>query len=105
MYFETVNHSRNKNKLKIINIHFNNLDKYKNKTFDEIYLYVENIINNYKNIGKLTIYDISSCICRKLNINIDHIYIVGNGPKRTIKLLKLKTKNNVLRLNYVSKYY
>tara|TARA_B100001094_G_C17878081_1_gene645480 strand:+ start:129 stop:734 length:606 start_codon:yes stop_codon:yes gene_type:complete len=103
VFQEAINHSRNNNKLKsIINTHFDNIYKYKNKPFDQIYTHVKNIIDNYKYIGALTIYDISSCICRKLKINIDRIYIVGNGPKRAIKLLKLKTnRDKTLKLNYV----
>ncbi len=55
---------------------------------------VYNICNNVKGVGMLTIYDITSAICRYYKINIDKVYIIGNGPKRAVKILRIKTKNH-----------
>ena len=53
----------------------------------------------------LAIYDITSAICRYYNINIDKVYIIGNGPKRAVKLLNIKIKkhkiNDKINLNFV----
>lgn len=53
----------------------------------------------------MCVYDISSEICRYNNININKIYIIGNGPKRAIKLLninyKLQKINKDISLKYV----
>ena len=55
----------------------------------------------------LSMYDISAGICRHYNKNIDKVYIIGNGPKRAIKILNLKKKKhsiqNKLNLYYVEK--
>jgi hypothetical protein len=35
-------------------------------------------------------------------MNIDRVYIIGNGPKNAVKILGLKTKkHNTIGLNYV----
>ena len=73
------------------------LSDYKNKNFEEIITDIYNICENINGIGMLTIYDITSSICRKYNINIDNVYIIGNGPKRAIKLLNIKT--NIHKIN------
>ena len=54
----------------------------------------------------LTIYDITSAICRYYTINIDKVYIIGNGPKRALKKLNIiitKTHkiNDKIRLNFI----
>ena len=52
-------------------------------------------------------YDISAGICRYYNIKIDKVYIIGNGPKRAIKILNLKKKKHNIQkkinLYYVEK--
>ena len=104
MFQEAIDHCRWKkvlnNVLKEIAI-----KHYNNKTFEEIIYEIYLICNKVKGIGTLTIYDITSSICRYYKININKVYIIGNGPKRAIKLLKLNTKkhviNNNLKLNYV----
>lgn len=82
-----------------------NISDYKNKTFDEIITDINNICDNINGIGMLTQYDISSAICRYYKVTINKVYIIGNGPKRAIKLLNLKTKihniNNKIKLHYV----
>ena len=81
-----------------------NLYKFKNKSFNKILSIVYNICNIVKGIGILTIYDITSGICRFNNINIKKIYIIGEGPKRAIKLLNIKPKSKKIgkiNLKYV----
>jgi hypothetical protein len=105
IFQEAINHCRWKavlySVLKKINIsEYNN-----NNTFEEIILQIYIICNNVKGIGLLTIYDITAAICRYYKINIDKVYIIGNGPKRAIKLLNIKTKickiNDNIKLRYV----
>ena len=53
----------------------------------------------------LTIYDITAGICRYYHLKIDKVYIVGNGPKRGIQILKLQPKVQKIgkiRLRYVN---
>ena len=69
-----------------------NLDCFIGKSFDEILLYVYNICDQIEGIGMLTIYDITSAICRYNKINIEKVYIIGKGPKRAIRLLDIKVK-------------
>lgn len=108
IFQEAINHCRWKavlySVLKKINIsEYNN-----NNTFEEIILQIYIICNNVKGIGLLTIYDITAAICRYYKINIDKVYIIGNGPKRAIKLLNIKTKiykiNDNIKLRYVDIY-
>ena len=69
-----------------------NLHQFACKRVDEILLCVYNICDTVKGIGMLTIYDITSAICRYNKIIIDKIYIIGKGPKRAISLLNIKAK-------------
>jgi undecaprenyl pyrophosphate synthase len=82
-----------------------NIVEYENKTFEEIICAIYNICDNVKGVGMLTIYDISSEICRYHKTNIKKVYIIGNGPKRAVKILNIKTKihkiNDKIRLNFV----
>jgi hypothetical protein len=82
-----------------------NIFDYENKTFEEIIFEIYNICHNVKGIGMLTVYDITSAICRYYKINIDKVYIIGNGPKRAVKLLNIKTKkhkiNDKIKLNFI----
>jgi hypothetical protein len=105
MFQEAIDHCRWKkvlhSVLKKINVsNYNN-----NNTFEEIFLQIYIICNDVKGIGTLTIYDISAAICRFYKINIDRVYIIGNGPKRAVKLLNIKTKtykiNDSIKLRYV----
>ena len=52
----------------------------------------------------LTIYDITIAICNYYKVIIDKVYIIGGGPKRAIKLLKIKTQKHIisnnLKINY-----
>ena len=81
-----------------------NLHHFSGKTFDEILLFVYDICDKVEGIGMLTIYDITSAICRYNKINIDKIYIIGKGPKRAIRLLQVKPKTHKIQhitLQYV----
>jgi hypothetical protein len=81
-----------------------NLHQFSNKSFNEIIQWVYDICHTIKGIGILTVYDIASVICRYNNINIDKIYIIGNGPKRTLGLLNIKAKTQKIgriRLKYI----
>ena len=101
IFREAISHSRRKTIMKdLIHKSFKNINKYKNMNFTQIFTEVNMICYNLKGIGKLSIYDICSSICRHHNIIINKIYIIGDGPKRAIKLLGLKTKRNN-GMNYV----
>ena len=81
-----------------------NLHQFIGKSFEEILLFVYNICDKVEGIGMLTIYDITSAICRCNKINIEKIYIIGKGPKRAIRLLDIKAKSQKIqniRLKYV----
>jgi hypothetical protein len=81
-----------------------NLHQFASKSFDEILLWVYNICDKVEGIGMLTIYDITSAICRYNKIIIDKIYIIGKGPKRAISLLNIKAKTQKIEgvtLKYV----
>lgn len=81
-----------------------NLYQFADKNFNEIFRIVYNICDKVKGIGLLTIYDISSAICRFNKINIDKIYIIGAGPKKAIRLLDVKAKSqkiDKITLKYV----
>ena len=70
----------------------NKLHQFLDKSFDEILLVVHAICDKVKGIGMLSVYDITSAICRYNKINIDKVYIIGGGPKRAIQLLDIKPK-------------
>ena len=82
-----------------------NISIYENKIFEQIIIDIYGICKNIRGIGILTVYDITSAICRHYKINIDKVYIIGNGPKRAVKLLNIKIKkhkiNNKINLNFV----
>lgn len=81
-----------------------NLHQFAEKKFNEIFIIVYNICDKVEGIGLLTIYDITSAICRFNKINIDKIYIIGTGPKKAIRLLDVKAKSqkiDKLTLKYV----
>jgi hypothetical protein len=104
IFQEAIDHCRWKKALHSI-LEKINIVYYENKTFEEIIFEIYNICNNVKGVGMLAIYDITSAICRYYNINIDKVYIIGNGPKRAVKLLNIKIKkhkiNDKINLNFV----
>ena len=67
-----------------------NLQEYKGKTFEDIFYTIYTTYKIHQKIGLLIIYDLSIAICYFHNIIIDKVYIIGNGPKRAIKLLNIK---------------
>ncbi len=108
LFYEAIAHCRWKkvlyNILKDIDINIKN-DYFQNKTFEDIIIEIYNICVNIKGLGMLTVYDITAAICRYYKINIDKVFIIGNGPKRAVKLLNIKTKlykiNNNINIHYV----
>jgi len=98
IYEDAINHCRWKKVLRnviktelMFQEHY--LHQLKGKSFDEILLFVYDTCCKVKGIGMLIIYDITSAICRYNKINIERVYVVGNGPKRAINLLDIKTKS------------
>lgn len=105
IFEEAIRHCRWKTVLQNDVLNKINISDYKNNSFEEIYVKIYSICDNVKGTGKLSAYDITSAICRFYKINIDKVYIIGNGPKRAIKLLQLNAKtqkmNNNIKLKYV----
>jgi hypothetical protein len=103
-YEEALSHCRWKKQLlhvtKLINI-----NDYKNKNFEEIFLMIYNITKNINGVGVLSTYDLSSGICKYYNIKIDKVYIIGNGPKRAIKILGInpqRLKIGDISINFIN---
>ena len=97
VFQEAIDHCRWKSVLRnkvltISELQENKLHQFAGKSFDEILLFIYNICEKVEGIGMLTIYDITSAICRYNKIIVEKIYIIGNGPKRAIKLLNIKSK-------------
>ena len=72
------------------------------EVFGEIYSTCRTPANKY-GIGKLTVYDLAAAICRHHSIQIPHVYIIGSGPKRAVKLLGLET--SIQHIGDVSLHY
>ena len=102
---EALEHTRNPKDVKIVIKKIKqNLQEYKGKTFEDIFYTIYTTYKIHQKIGLLIIYDLSIAICYFHNIIIDKVYIIGNGPKRAIKLLNIKTKThntNNIKLKYV----
>lgn len=81
-----------------------NISIYENKIFEQIIIDIYGICKNIRGIGILTVYDITSAICRFHKINIDKVYIIGNGPKRAVNLLNLAMKNHKINNDIKIKY-
>jgi hypothetical protein len=96
IYREAIAHCRAKTILKDKLKRFPSIDFFRNKTFKEIFILVWNELYTKYKIGDLTIYDITSGICRYYNIPITMILLVGKGPKRAIKLLSKMYKEKTL---------
>lgn len=107
IFQEAINHCRWKkvlrnNVLAKTEFQEHNLYQFTSKSFNEILLFVYNICDKVEGIGMLTIYDITSAICRYNKINIEKIYIIGNGAKRAIRLLDVKAKSQKIEnIKYV----
>ena len=106
IFEEAIGHCRHKYKLiKLIKENID-IDKFKNNNFEEIILIISKMCKNIDQLGNLSIYDLSSCICRHHNIPIEKIYIIGGGPRNAInKILKIKKTlhkfNKDFKLHYV----
>jgi hypothetical protein len=93
LFYEARSHCRHKTTLDFfLKTHFENLEQFKNKSFQEIFLQVRDTNRSSGAIGSLTCYDIASDIFRFHGGTIDKVYIIGNGPKQTAKQYQLKTK-------------
>lgn len=103
LFQEAINHCRWKKVLYSL-LKKINISDYNNNTFEQVFFQIYNICNGTKGIGMLTIYDISSAICRFHKINIDKVYIIGNGPKNAIKLLNINVKTHIINDNIKIKY-
>ena len=102
LYHEAISHCRHKTILKTF-LKKIVIEKYKNASFENIFLDVQSLVDTRGSIGSLSKYDIASDIFRYHGNMIDKVYIVGGGPKRATKLLGLKTcTNSVIKLKYVS---
>ena len=104
IFEETISHCRWKTVLHAV-LKEIDISKYENKNFEEIIVEIYGICNKVKGLGMLTIYDITSAICRYYKINIDKVYIIGKGPKRATKILKIKTKtckiNDKIKIKFI----
>ena len=89
LFQEAISHCRWE---KVLQSFLTNLDitQFQNKSFDDIFVSIFNMCQSIKGLGTLTVYDITSSICRRYNVVIDKVFIIGSGPKRAIKLLHIK---------------
>ena len=107
MFQEAISHSRRKGALRalLMSPELQEAQKHSNQSFDDFFLHFHTLCYVPKTIGLLCIYDIAAAICRHNNINIDHIFIIGKGPQRAVRLLGLKPKNHTIgdvTLKYVT---
>jgi len=104
LFKEAIDHCRWKKVLEPI-LQQINISDYENQTFEEIFSKIYNICKPIYGLGRLVIYDITSAICRVNKINIDKVFIVGNGPKKACIILGIKPKlykiNNYIKIHYV----
>ncbi len=70
-----------------------NISDYKDKTFEQIIIDLLIKFDQINGLGRLTAYDISAAICKYYGIEITKVWIIGTGPRRAAKLLKLKLKS------------
>ena len=104
MFQEAIGHCRWKTVLRNNVLNKIIISSYENKTFEEIIVEIYSICVNVKGVGLLAVYDITAALCRHYEININKVYIIGNGPKRAVKLLNIKTGvhkiNNQIKVKY-----
>ncbi len=89
---ETMQHSR-RGAIVTRFIETMNISDYKDKTFEQIIIILLNKFDKINGLGRLTAYDISAAICKYYDIEITKVWIIGPGPRRAAKLLKLKLKS------------
>jgi len=97
LYHEAISHCRWKGALKTF-LPTINKDAFEDKTFVEIYSIIHSMSKDIKGIGYLTVYDITASLCNYHNIPIKKVFIIGNGPKRAVKILGLKNKCKILKI-------
>ena len=74
------------------------------KTFEEVFQAIEKIFGPINGIGKLATYDTSAAICKKFNIPINKVYIVGGGPRRAVQLLGIPVHmDETLKIKYANR--
>lgn len=66
--------------------------EYEGKTFEYVFADIHRRCQRYRGLGILTVYDVTSAICKFHGIPIDRVYIIGGGPKRGVQLLNLPLK-------------
>lgn len=98
---ETIDHCRWKTALKKA-VKLINPNDY-NKPFNEILLDMYNLCKPIKGLGKLVCYDLAADLARYHGIIVDKVYIIGNGPKRAIKLLNI-TKIKKIKIGCIFHY-
>jgi len=99
IFKEAIDHCRWKKVLKESIIDKIDISDYKDKNFDEIVCRIHEMCSVVNGIGMLSVYDITAAICRFYSVNIEKVYIIGGGPRRAIKLLKMKTKIQKINKN------
>ena len=100
IFQEAINHCRwktvlRKNILTQPELQEHNLHQFSGKSFDEILSFVYD--KKVTGVGMLIIYDICAAICRYNKIPIKKIYIIGDGPKRAIRILNIKAKTHIIK--------
>lgn len=78
LYYEAISHCRHKTILKTF-LKKIDIEKYKNSSFEHIFLDVQSLIDTSGSIGSLSKYDIASDIYRYHGNMLDKVYIVWKG--------------------------
>ena len=100
---EAESHCRWKTVLRSVLIKIN-VPKYEKCSFESIICDIYSLCEGVKGIGMLSVYDITSAICKYYKINIEKVYIIGNGPKRAVKILNIPTKHHKISNKIKIKY-
>jgi len=82
-----------------------NLPEYTGKTFQEILFAIWTLCEPTKGVGLLTIYDIAAAIAKHHRVHIAHVYIIGGGPRRFVKLFGITPaieKIGTLRMKFIT---
>ena len=89
---EAIHHVRWKNTLRPhLEKIFNNLNTFSScKTFEEVFKLIEKVFKPVYGIGKLATYDTTAAICRRFDIPIEKVYIIGSGPQKAINYLNIQ---------------
>lgn len=74
------------------------------KTFEEVYQEVNRVFTNVNGVGTLATYDTSAAICKRFNIPINQVYIIGGGPRRAVQLLNIPIQlDTILKIKYATR--